>query len=84
LTPRHVHRLFEAEGTTFSQFVLGERLARACRMLTDPRFARQTITEIALAAGFGDLSYFNRTFRRRYGVTPSEVRRGVGYRMLEG
>jgi len=27
-----------------------------------------------LDAGFGDLSYFNRSFRRRYGDTPSGVR----------
>jgi len=27
-------------------------------------------------AGFGDLSYFNRTFRHRYGITPSDARRG--------
>jgi AraC-like DNA-binding protein len=74
LTPRHVHRLFELEGTTFSRFVLGERLARAYRSLADPRYRRQTITAIALAAGFGDLSHFNRSFRSRYGATPSEVR----------
>jgi AraC-like DNA-binding protein len=29
---------------------------------------------VAYEAGFGDLSYFNRTFRRRYGATPSDVR----------
>jgi AraC-like DNA-binding protein len=32
------------------------------------------ISAIAYDAGFGDVSYFNRTFRRPYGVTPSEVR----------
>jgi AraC-like DNA-binding protein len=32
------------------------------------------IATIALDAGFGDLSYFNRTFRRRFGVAPSELR----------
>jgi AraC-like DNA-binding protein len=42
--------------------------------LTDRRFAGRTITEIAFEAGFNDLSYFNRTFRRRYSATPSDVR----------
>jgi AraC-like DNA-binding protein len=74
ISPRHLHRLFETDGTTFSEFVLNARLAHAHRVLTDPRFAHQKITEVALAAGFGDLSYFNRTFRRRYAATPSEVR----------
>ncbi len=78
VTPRHVHRLFETEGTTFSQFVLAERLARAYRLLADRRQAHQTITAIAFAAGFGDLSYFNRSFRRRYGLAPSELRRQAG------
>jgi AraC-like DNA-binding protein len=76
VSPRHLHRLFETEGTSFSEFVLNARLARVHHMLTDPRLAHQTITTIALTAGFGDLSYFNRSFRRRYGATPSEVRRG--------
>jgi AraC-like DNA-binding protein len=35
-----------------------------------------SITAIAFDAGFGDLSYFNRTFRRRYGATPSDIRNG--------
>jgi AraC-like DNA-binding protein len=74
ISARHLHRLFETEATSFSEFVLNARLAQARRMLTDPRFAHQTITAIALATGFGDLSYFNRTFRRCYGATPSEVR----------
>jgi AraC-like DNA-binding protein len=32
------------------------------------------ISEIAFDVGFADLSHFNRAFRRRYGMTPSEVR----------
>ncbi|MEN3383321.1 MAG: hypothetical protein V7608_3365, partial [Hyphomicrobiales bacterium] len=39
-----------------------------------PRYAGQKISAIAFDAGFGDLSYFNRAFRRRYGAAPSEVR----------
>ncbi|WP_407166558.1 AraC family transcriptional regulator [Bradyrhizobium sp. ORS 111] len=74
LTPRHIQRLFEGAGSTFSEFVLGQRLARAHRLLTDPRWTDSTIGTIAFESGFGDLSYFNRTFRRHYGATPSEIR----------
>ena len=74
VTPRYVQALFESEGTTFSKFVLGQRLLRAHRMLTDWRFAGWNITAIAFEAGFGDLSYFNRVFRRLYAASPSEVR----------
>jgi AraC-like DNA-binding protein len=74
VTPRYISMLFESEPMTFSEFVLGRRLYRAHRMLGDPRFAALSISAIALEAGFGDISYFNRTFRRAYGVTPSDVR----------
>ncbi|RUX33774.1 helix-turn-helix domain-containing protein, partial [Mesorhizobium sp. M7A.F.Ca.CA.002.09.1.1] len=36
--------------------------------------AGRSITAIAYEAGFNDLSYFNRAFRRRYDATPSDVR----------
>jgi AraC-like DNA-binding protein len=74
VTPRHVQMLFESDGTTFSRFVLDQRLARAHHMLNSPLLAERTISTIAYEAGFGDLSHFNRAFRRRYGETPSDVR----------
>lgn len=74
ITPRYVQILFESEGTTFSEFLLGQRLIHAHRMLRDPRFAGSTIATIAFEVGFNDLSYFNRTFRRRFGATPSDIR----------
>ncbi len=74
ISPRYVGILFESDASTFSEFVLGQRLIRAHRMLTDPRSAPRTISAIAFECGFGDLSYFNRTFRRRFGMTPSDVR----------
>jgi len=73
----YIRKLFEGEGTSFSQFVLGRRLMRAQRMLTDRRWADRSIAWIAFETGFGDLSYFNRTFKRFYGNTPSEVRGAV-------
>ncbi len=82
VTPRYVQLLFEDNGQTFSQFVLHERLTWVERMLRDPQQTRP-IGAIALDAGFGDLSHFNRAFRRRYGETPSDVRaRATGALML--
>lgn len=76
VTPRYLQRLFEADGTTFSSFLLSQRLKRAHRLLCEPQFAERAVNSIANHVGFGDLSYFNRCFRRVYGVTPSEVRKG--------
>jgi AraC-like DNA-binding protein len=74
VTPRYLQRLFEADGTTFSAFLLSQRLARAYRMLCDLQFYSRPIGVIAYDVGFGDLSYFNRCFRRRYGVTPTDIK----------
>jgi AraC-like DNA-binding protein len=80
VTPRYVQKLFEHEGTTFSDHVLGQRLAHAHRLLSDPRRAADRIACVAFAAGFGDVSYFYRAFRRQYGVRPSDVRAESGAR----
>lgn len=74
ITPRYVQMLFEEAGSTFSDFVLERRLDAARRMLASPRYAGWSVTEIALNAGFNDLSHFNRRFKRRYGMTPSDQR----------
>jgi AraC-like DNA-binding protein len=78
VTPRYLHKLFESEELTFSNFVLGQRLSRAHQMLRDPRFGDRSISAVAFEVGFGDLSYFNRTFRRRYDATPSDIRHSAG------
>jgi AraC-like DNA-binding protein len=77
LSPRYVQTLFEDEGTTFTQFVLDERLGLAWRILAGPRSAGRKVADIAASCGFRDLSYFNRKFRRRFGVSPSEIRAGA-------
>jgi AraC-like DNA-binding protein len=74
ISARYVRLLLEAEGVSFSEVVLGARLQRARRMLADPRHSGLTISAIAFDCGFSDLSYFNRTFRRRFGLTPSALR----------
>jgi AraC-like DNA-binding protein len=75
VTSRYVQMLFESEGTTFTEYVIAQRLARARRMLADSTLRDRTISAIAFDVGFGNLSYFNRVFRRKFGMTPSDARR---------
>lgn len=77
VTVRYLHKLFENDGVTYSEFVLRQRLGLAFAILRNPLHARRTISSIAFELGFNDLSYFNRTFRRHYNATPSEVRHGA-------
>jgi AraC-like DNA-binding protein len=72
-----LRKLFSAEGTNFTEFVLTHRLAAAYRMLTDPRLVDRSISRIAHDAGFNDISHFNRSFRRVYQASPTDVQRGA-------
>lgn len=74
LTPRTLQRLFEGEGTTFTKFVLEQRLARAFRLLSTMDRKWEKISSVAYDCGFSDVSYFNRAFRKRYGAAPSDIR----------
>lgn len=74
LKPRYIQRLFAQDGTTFSEFVLAQRLYRARQLLTDSRYDDATIAAIGFACGFNDQSYFNRCFRKFFGLTPSDMR----------
>lgn len=74
ISARTLQRLFEAEGTSFSEYLLARRLARAHAALGDLRGDARAIGDVALACGFGNISHFNRRFRARYGATPSEIR----------
>lgn len=80
----YVRKLFEDEALSFSAFVLENRLERARHMLTDSRFRDRTIGAIAFDTGFGDLSYFNRAFRRRFGASPSDIRSEASQSWGEG
>ena len=74
ISPRYLRQLFEAEDQSFSGYVLEQRLSQAHAMLSSPSFAGRPISHIAFEVGFGDLSYFNRVFRRRFERTPRDVR----------
>jgi AraC-like DNA-binding protein len=75
MSPYHFLRTFRAvAGMAPHQFLLHMRLQRAAVRL---RCSSDTISAIALEAGFSDLSTFNRRFRRLLGASPGTYRRRV-------
>lgn len=63
-------RLFSTVlGTTPIKYLTTFRVQKAAEELK--RVNGRTISEIAHACGFSDASYFNRCFRREFGITPS-------------
>ena len=74
IAPRTLQTLFREHGTTFTDYVLEERLQSARTQLQARTNA--PITELAYAVGFSDLSQFSRAFRRRFGITARDARAG--------
>lgn len=58
-------------GKTFIESLNEIRLGHASRLLID---TTQTIAEIAYRCGFNNLSYFNRIFKKKHGITPKDFR----------
>lgn len=76
MPPASFSRLFKkATRKTFQEFLNELRLGHACRQLAD---SDATVTEIAFASGFRNLSNFNRRFKQAYGCSPREYRHNAG------
>jgi AraC-like DNA-binding protein len=71
MSVRQLHLLFEPSETSFAQYVLRRRLEECRAALLNP--VGRSVTDIALGFGFNSRWTFNRTFRRAFGVTPSEL-----------
>ena len=70
---KHLGKMFKKyTGTTFNQYINNVRLKKATELLAN---SEKNITEIALNCGFTDSAYFNRLFKSRMNITPSEYRK---------
>jgi AraC-like DNA-binding protein len=72
LSERYVNELLFEAGASFTTRLNELRLRRAADLLAHGDQRR--ISDIAFECGFNDLSYFNRCFRRRFGLTPTAAR----------
>jgi AraC-like DNA-binding protein len=61
-------------GKTFSDYVNDIRIGNACRLLTD---SDRTVNEIAFESGIETLTYFNRVFLKKKGMTPGTFRKSI-------
>lgn len=77
ISERHLSRLFAATGTTVPRHILARRLDAAHSVLSTATNLRTS--DVAARCGFTSVAYFSQTFRRRFGVTAGEVRRGFPF-----
>lgn len=73
ISTRYLRMMFAADHSSFRAHVLERRLLRVHRSLCVPEVGT-TIADLAGAAGFSDLSWFNNAYRQRFGQTPRETR----------
>jgi AraC-like DNA-binding protein len=61
----------KARNQSFAAYLMDFRLQMACSMLSR---TDKNISDIAYTAGFADVPYFNRVFKRKYEISPTEYR----------
>ena len=72
MTPSAFSRFFKGRtGRTLSDYIIDVRLGNAARMLVD---TSKSVSEVCYDCGFNNQSNFNRIFKSKRGVTPSDFR----------
>ena len=73
LSQSHFMKYFKnTMGTSFIEYLNEYRLTMASRLLIS---SESSILAIAEEVGYENLSYFNRTFKKRFGMTPRDYRK---------
>ena len=82
ITARRLRTLLAAGGESFSSYVLRRRLERCAELLSDGKWNKCSITDIAFRAGFNNATHFGYAFKKHFGTTPREYRAGHALRSL--
>ncbi|MGW5418541.1 helix-turn-helix domain-containing protein [Actinomadura geliboluensis] len=77
---RQIQLALQRAGTTPRELIREERLRLVRDRLRDPLYRNVTITDLAHASGFSSASALSHAFRRRFGVSPRDLRRDAGSR----
>lgn len=73
---RRLNDIFSKQGSSIAEEVRKKRLNRVKSELRDPRFAGQSISQIAMNCGYNNLQHFSTAFRSAFGVPPRAYRNG--------
>lgn len=71
---RYIQAAFSAAQSSVGRWILDQRLDLCREDLLAQANSEQLIASIAFRRGFNDLSYFNRAFKHKFGLTPSAAR----------
>ena len=63
--------LKDRKGTTLRQYIIAYRLKLAKKLLTE---SAKSVNEVSEECGFNDPSYFTKTFKAAFGMTPKDYR----------
>lgn len=73
-SPFHLHRIFKAiTNETINEYITRKRIEKSASILLHKR--EITISELSLQYGFNSNSSFTRTFKKFYGISPTEFRK---------
>lgn len=74
LSARQLARAFEIDGISITRYIWAQRLERCRADLLDRNLRHTAISEIAFRWGFNDSAHFSRSYRSRFGETPTATR----------
>ncbi|MEU8587455.1 helix-turn-helix domain-containing protein [Streptomyces sp. NPDC048664] len=77
VSARLLYAVFAGRRRSYATEVRHRRLEHAWRQLQDPARSHLRVIDVAVSAGFVDVTSFHRAFRRAYGRTPLQVREGA-------
>ena len=77
VSTRHLHNLFQHSDATVTKWIWERRLKAARDDILNPAMAGKSITEIAFGNGFNDSAHFSRSFKSRFDLSPSQLRKKV-------
>lgn len=73
---KYLGRIFKVQlGLSFGEYLNNKRLSYAAKLL---RKTDESILDISQRAGFNNVTYFNRLFRKKFGRSPSQYRKEQG------